>query len=137
MKRSTVTCMLWLGTAAALAAQQSAHDIEMLNRYAGTWAVDCAKSPGTRLTVGPASLALAADGKQLHTAAPLAAFSYYGNAQPPIGFEFALLGEGSPTGLTLLAMEDEAGRYLSIDADTPLQKQFGKPALAGKFRHCP
>ena len=33
-------------------------------------------------------------------------------------------------------MSDQAGPYLTVEADGPLDKQFGKPALAGKFRRC-
>jgi hypothetical protein len=118
-------------------AQQSPNDLEMLKKYAGTWAVDCSKPAGARLTVDVKSLGLSAGGKQLRTAAPMAAFSYFGQQQPPAGFDAALLGEARPTGLTLMAMKDASGPYLTVEADTPLQKQFGKAALAGKFRRCP
>ena len=67
----------------------------------------------------------------------MAAFSYYGKMEPPKGFDAALLGEARPTGLSLLAMNDAAGPYLTVDADPLLEKQFGKAALAGKFRRCP
>ena len=137
MKHSTLAMLLCLGTAASASAQQGPNDIEMLKKYAGTWAVECSKAAGTRLTVGTQSLALTAGGKQLKTKPPLAAFSYYGRQQPPAGFDAALLGEAQPTGLAFLAMKDQTGPYLSIDADAPLEKQFGKAALAGKFRHCP
>jgi hypothetical protein len=137
MKNTTAALMLALGAAATAWAQQSPNDIEMLKKYAGTWAVDCSKPAGTRLTVDTQSLALNAGGKQLKTAPPLAAFSYYGQQQPPAGFDVALLGEARPTGLSLLAMKDKTGPYLSVEADTPLERQFGKAALAGKFRRCP
>ncbi len=137
MKHRTVSLVLGLCAVAPTWAQQSANDLEMLNKYAGTWAVDCGKPAGTRLTVGTKLLALSAGGKKVQTAPPLAAFSYYGQQQPPAGFDAALLGEAAPTGLTFLAMKDKTGPYLAIEADTPLEKQFGKAALAGKFRHCP
>ena len=41
-----------------------------------------------------------------------------------------------PTGLALLAMKDASGPYLTVEADPSLDKQFGKTALAGKFRRC-
>jgi hypothetical protein len=53
------------------------------------------------------------------------------------GFEAALLGEGRGTSLVFMAMKDKSGPYLTVNADAPLQKQFGKAALAGKFRRCP
>ena len=133
---SWVARMLMLAAALPALAQQSPNDIAMLNKYAGSWAVDCSKPAGARLTVGTQSLALVAGGKQLRTAAPLAAFSYYGKMEPPAGFDAALLGEARPTGLSLLAMSDKAGPYLSIETDAVLEKQFGKAALAGKFRRC-
>jgi hypothetical protein len=136
MKYAALAWMLCLGTAAPVWAQQSANDIEMLKKYAGTWAVDCGKA-GSRLTVDVKALSLSAGGKSLKTAAPLSAFSYYGKMEPPKGFDVALLGEARPTGLSLLAMSDGAGPYLTVDADPPLEKQFGKTALAGKFRRCP
>jgi len=136
MRNKTVALLLCLGAAAPACAQQSPNDIEMLNKYAGSWAVDCGKA-GTRLTVDTKTLTLSAGGKTLRTAAPLSAFSYYGKTEPPAGFEVALLGEARPTGLSLLAMKDRTGPYLTVDADAPLQKQFGKAALAGKFRRCP
>jgi len=129
--------MLCLSCALPALAQQSPNDIQMLKKYAGTWAVDCGKPGGTRLTVDVKTLTLGAGGKQLKTAPPLAAFSYFGQMQPPAGFDAALLGEARPTGLTFLAMKDRTGPYLTIDADPPLEKQFGKAALAGKFRRCP
>lgn len=129
--------MLVLCAALPALAQQGPNDVEMLKKYAGTWAVDCSKPTGARLTVGGAALGLEAGGKQLKTAAPLAAFSYFGQQPPPAGFDVALLGEGRPTGLALLAMRDKSGPYLQVDADGPLEKQFGKAALAGKFRRCP
>lgn len=117
-------------------AQQTPNDIEMLKRYSGTWAVDCAK-PGTRLEVDVKALTLQAGGKQAgSSSAPLAAFSFYGRQRPPAGFEAALLAEGQSTSLTFLAMKDQAGPYLTVLADPPLEKQFGKAALAGKFRRC-
>ena len=128
---------LCLAVTTTARAQQGQNDIDMLNKYAGTWAVDCSKPSGARLTVSPQALALSAGGQQLRTAPPLSAFSYYGKMQPPAGFDVALLGEARPTGLSLLAMSDPSGPYLTVDADAPLQKQFGKTALAGKFRRCP
>ena len=72
-------------------AQQSANDIEMLTKHAGTWAVDCSK-PGTRLGVDVKRLSLQSGGKQLAShAPPMAAFSYFGRQEPPAGFEVALL----------------------------------------------
>jgi hypothetical protein len=121
----------------AALAQQSSNDLEMLKKYAGTWAVDCSQPAGARITVDARNLGFSAGGKQLKTAAPLAAFSYFGQQQPPAGFDVALLGEARPTGLALLAMSDKSGPYLRVDADGPLEKQFGKAALAGKFRRCP
>jgi hypothetical protein len=118
-------------------AQQSPNDLAMLKKYAGTWAVDCSQPAGARLTVDVKALSLSAGGKQLRTAAPMAAFSYFGKMDPPKGFDVALLGEARPSGLAFLAMKDGSGPYLKVDADTPLEKQFGKPALAGKFRRCP
>ena len=136
MTNRSVALMLCLATAGPACAQQSPNDIEMLKKYAGTWAVDCAK-PGARLTVDVKTLTLSVGGKRLKTAAPLSAFSYYGKMEPPKGFDVALLGEARPTGLSLLAMKDDLGPYLTVDADAPLQKQFGKAALTGKFRRCP
>ncbi len=137
MKHSTLALLVCLGAATSVWAQQGPNDIEMLKKYTGTWAVDCGKAAGTRLTVGTQSLALTSGGKQLKTGSPLTAFSYFGKQQPPAGFDVALLGEARPTGLTFLAMKDQIGPYLSIDADTPLEKQFGKAVLTGKFRQCP
>ena len=122
---------------AAALAQQTPNDVEALKKYSGSWAVDCSKPGGARLTVSVKSLGLDAGGKQLRTAAPLAAFSYYGKMEPPAGFDVALLGEARPTGLSLLAMSDKTGPYLTVDADKPLRQQFGDKALAGKFRPCP
>jgi hypothetical protein len=130
-------CMLGLLVALPALAQQSPNDVEMLKKYAGTWAVDCAR-PGTRLGVDVKALTLSSGGTQVgSSAAPMAAFSYYGQQTPPAGFDVALLGEGRGSSLSFLAMKDAKGPYLTIDADGPLVKQFGKPALSGKFRHCP
>lgn len=132
-----IACLVLLGCALPALAQQSPNDLEMLKKYAGTWAVDCSKSAGTRLSVDTRALTLSAGGKQLRTAAPMAAFSYFGQQQPPAGFDAALLGEAQPTGLSLMAMKDKSGPYLTIESDGPLEKQFGKAALAGNFRRCP
>ncbi len=130
-------CMLGLLVALPALAQQSPNDVEMLKKYAGSWAVDCAK-PGTRLGVDVKALTLSSGGKQVSSsAAPLAAFSYFGQQNPPAGFDAALLGEGRGTSLSFLAMKDASGPYLTIDADGPLVKQFGQKALSGKFRRCP
>jgi hypothetical protein len=118
-------------------AQQSPNDIEMLKKYAGTWAVDCAK-PGVRLGVDVKALTLSGGGKQVGSnAPPMAAVSWFGRQQPPAGFEAALLGEGRGTSLVFMAMKDASGPYLTVEAGGPLDKQFGKAALAGKFRRCP
>jgi hypothetical protein len=119
-------------------AQQSPNDIEMLKAYAGTWAVDCSKPAGVRLGVDVKVLTLSGGGKRLSSSAPpMAAFSWFGQQQPPAGFEAALLGEGRGTSLTFMAMKDKAGPYLTVEADGPMEKQFGRAALAGKFRRCP
>lgn len=119
-------------------AQQSANDLAMLNKYAGSWAIDCSKPQGTRLTVDAKALKIGAGGKQMQTSvAPMAAFSWFGQQQPPAGFEAALLGDAQNAQLVFLAMSDKTGPYLTVEADGPVQKQFGKAALAGKFRRCP
>ena len=118
MLRTTVFTWL-LGLALPALAQQGPNDVEMLTKHAGTWAVDCAK-PGTRLTVSVNALTLDASGQQQRATAPLAAFSYFGR----------------PTQLVFFVMSDKSGSYLGIQADGPLLAQFGKPALAGKFRRC-
>jgi len=134
--RTAALCLL-LAAALPVWAQQGPNDVEMLKKYAGTWALDCSKPASARLAVDTQSLRLSAGGKQLRTTAPLAAFSYFGKMEPPAGFDVALLGEGQPTGLSLLAMKDASGPYLTVDADAPLRKQFGDKALSGKFRPCP
>jgi invasion protein IalB len=132
-----VALCLLLAAALPAWAQQTPNDLEVLKKYAGTWAVDCRAPAGPRLVVDLQSLTLQADGRQLRTTAPLSAFSYFGKQPPPAGFDVALLGEGQPTGLSLLAMKDRTGPYLTVDADKPLRQQFGDKALAGKFRPCP
>lgn len=134
MSNKTV-CVMLLGLTLPALAQQGPNDVETLKKYAGTWAVDCAQ-PGTRLTVSVNALTLEAGGKQARARAPLAAFSYFGRQQPPKGFEVALLGDTSSSQLVFFAMGDKAGPYLTVEADGPTLKQFGKPALAGKFRRC-
>jgi hypothetical protein len=128
---------LCLGIALPALAQQTANDLQVLNKYAGSWAVDCNRPGAARLTVGPQALTLSAGGQQLRTGLPLSAFSYFGRQAPPAGFEVALLGEGQPTGLSLLAMKDATGPYLTVEADPALRKQFGDATLTGKFRPCP
>jgi hypothetical protein len=131
----TAAWILALGCALPALAQQSANDVETLKKFAGTWAVDCAK-PGTRLTVSVNALTLEGGGKQMRAPAPMAAFSYFGRQQPPKGFEVALLGDTPAAQLVFFAMGDTSGSYLTVEADGPTLKQFGKPALAGKFRRC-
>jgi hypothetical protein len=133
---STAALCLLLAAVLPAWAQQGSNDVDMLKKYAGTWALDCSKPAGARLTVDTQSLRLSGGGKQLRTSSPLAAFSYFGKTEPPAGFDVALLGEGQPTGLSLLAMKDASGPYLTVDADAPLRKQFGDKSLSGKFRPC-
>jgi len=128
---------LCLGIALPAQAQQTANDLQVLNKYAGSWSVDCSRPGAARLTVGPQALTLSAGGQQLRTGLPLSAFSYFGRQAPPAGFDVALLGEGQPTGLSLLAMKDATGPYLTVDADPALRKQFGDKTLTAKFRPCP
>ena len=129
--------MLGLCCALPALAQQSPNDIEMLKKYAGSWAVDCAK-PGARLGVDVKTLTLQSGGKQLASnAPPMAAFSYFGQQKPPAGFEAALLADAPNAQLVFFAMSDKSGPYLTVEADGPTVKQFGKPALTGKFRRCP
>jgi hypothetical protein len=101
---------LAIGLLAALPAfaQQTPNDISTLNKYAGTYAVDCSKPGTTRLTVGVKALALQSGTRRLQTAAPMAAFSYFGNSPPP-NYDVALLGEAPPTGLAFIAMKDKTG----------------------------
>lgn len=133
--RTSALSLLWALALPALA-QQAPNDVEVLTQHAGTWAVDCAK-PGTRLTVSVNALTLQAAGQQQRAMAPLAAFSYFGRQTPPKGFEVALLGDAPTTQLVFFVMSDKSGSYLAIQADAPAHKQFGKAALAGKFRRCP
>ena len=101
------TVFTWLlGLALPALAQQGPNDVEMLTKHAGTWAVDCAK-PGTRLTVSVNALTL------------------------DVLINNAGIGES-----VFFVMSDKSGSYLGIQADGPLLAQFGKPALAGKFRRC-
>ena len=136
MTRKTAWILSFSCAALPALAQQSSNDIEMLTKHAGTWAVDCAK-PGTRLGVDVKRLTLQSGGKQMATSAPpMAAFSYFGQQQPPKGFEAALLGDAANAQLVFFAMSEPSGPYLTVEADGPTLKLFGKPALAGKFRHC-
>lgn len=129
--------MLLLGCTLPALAQQSANDIEVLTRYAGTWAVDCVKA-GTRLGVDVKQLTLQSGASRLATnVPPMAAFSYFGQQQPPKGFVVALLGDAPSSQLVFFVMNDAFGPHLTVQADGPTLKQFGKPALAGKFRRCP
>jgi hypothetical protein len=130
-----IAFMALLGCALPALAQQSANDIETLKKFAGTWGVDCA-SAGTRLRVDVKALTLEAGGKRMSAAAPMAAFSFFGQQQPPKGFEVALLGDTPTSQLVFFAMSDKSGSYLTVEADGPTLKQFGKPALTGKFRRC-
>ncbi len=134
MSRSAASTLL-LALALPALAQQSPKDVEMLNKHAGTWAADCAK-PGTRLTVSVDALTLEAAGHERRVGAPITAFSYFGQQQPPKDFEAALLGDAANAQLVFFAMSDPSGPYLTVEADGPTLKLFGKPALAGKFRHC-
>lgn len=135
MRHAAAWILALFGMLPALA-QQSPNDIAMLKKYAGTWAVDCAK-PGVRLGIDVKALTLSGGGKQVSSGAPpMAAFSYFGQQQPPAGFEAALIGEGRAASLTFMAMKDASGPYVTVDADGALDKQFGKAALAGKFRRC-
>ena len=129
-------CLL-LAAALPARAQQSPTDFEVLERYAGTWSPDCAQPASPRLQVGTDALRLQAGGRQLRSGVPITSFSYFGKQAPPAGFDVALLGDGRPVGLSLLAMKDPTGPYLTVDVDPPLRKQFGDAALAGKFRRCP
>lgn len=135
MSRTTAVSLL-LALALPALAQQGPNDVEVLTQHAGTWAVDCT-SPGTRITVSVNALTLEAAGQQQRATAPLAAFSYFGRQAPPKGFEVALLGDAANTQLVFFVMSDKSGSYLAIQPDAPLHKQFGKAALAGKFRRCP
>ena len=83
MTRQLAWVLMLAAAALPALAQQSANDIEMLTKHAGTWAVDCSK-PGTRLGVDVKRLSLQSGGKQLAShAPPMAAFSYYGRQEPP------------------------------------------------------
>ncbi len=135
LRKTALMLCLSCGALPALA-QQSPNDIQMLQKYAGTWAVDCAK-PGTRLQVEVTRLTLQSGARQLASQAPpLAAFSWFGKQQPPPGFEAALLADAPNAQLVFFAMGDRSGPYLTVEPDGPTLKQFGKPALAGKFRRC-
>jgi hypothetical protein len=136
MSRQTVFIAL-LGLALPALAQQSANDVEMLKKFAGTWAVDCAK-PGAKLRVEVKALTIESDGKRISAPAPMAAFSYFGQQQPPKGFEAALLGDTAhgQAQLVFFAMGDSTGPYLTVEADSPTLKLFGKPALTGRFKRC-
>ncbi|HMO46162.1 MAG TPA: hypothetical protein PKB14_09050 [Rubrivivax sp.] len=137
MMRKTALLLCLTCGALPAPAQQSPNDIQMLQKYAGTWAVDCAK-PGTRLGVEVRKLTLQSGGKQMTSSTPpMAAFSWFGQQQPPAGFEAALLADAQNAQLVFFAMGDRSGPYLTVEADGPTLKQFGKPALAGKFRRCP
>jgi hypothetical protein len=130
-------CIVTLCAALPALAQQCPNDIEALKKYAGTWAVDCGKPTAARLSVDVKALTLSAGAHRLQTAPPITAYSYFGRQQPPAGFDVALLGEARPAGLSVLAMSDPSGPYLTIDADPSLQQRFGQATLAGKFRRCP
>jgi hypothetical protein len=130
-----------VATAAALApgawAQQSQNDIDALKQMAGRYAVDCKKPDALHLLVSPQSLAIVAGKKRVQAPKPMAAFSFYGRS-PPKDFDFALLAEGAKgLSLTFTTWSPKSGAYLKVEADKTLNDQFGKAALAGKFKRCP
>lgn len=123
---------------AGTAAAQERLPPDLLQRFGGRYATDCAQPGATALVVQADALLVEHKGQRLTGRKVQAAYSYYGNSPPP-NYQVALLSEVRPSpgmDLVFTVFSDRRGPYIALDAGDKLVPVLGRPVLAARFRHC-
>jgi hypothetical protein len=128
-------CALILACVAA-ALPAWALEPDVLQRYGGTYSVQCADAASPRLRITADALLVERGAQRLTGLRPQASYSYFGQSPPP-GYEVALLSQerGAPE-LTFIVYRDRAGLYLQFDAEPRIMAALGRPAANAKYRDC-
>lgn len=137
MPYSRFAAALSLFVAGAAAAQERLPP-DLLQRFGGRYAVDCANPAAPAVLVQADALLVEHKGQRLTGRKVQAAYSYYGNSPPP-NYQVALLSEVRPSpGMDLMftVFSDRRGPYITLDAGDKLAPVLGRPLLSARFRHC-
>ena len=120
----------------AAAAPAWALEPDVLQRYGGTYSVQCADAASPRLRITADALLVERGAQRLTGLRPQASYSYFGQSPPP-GYEVALLSQerGAPE-LTFIVYRDRGGLYLQFDAEPRIMAALGRPAANAKYRDC-
>ena len=109
---------------------------DVMQRYGGTYSVQCADAASPRLRITAEALLVERGDKRLTGSRPQASYSYFGQSPPP-GYEVALLSQerGAPE-LTFIVYRDRGGLYLQFDAEPRIMAALGRPPANAKYRDC-
>ena len=111
---------------------------DLLQRYGGVYATDCANPAAPRVAVRADGLVVEHNQKRMVGRKLQAAYSYYGNSPPP-NYQVALLSEVRPgPGMDLMftVFSDRRGPYITLDAGDKVSAALGKQLLTARYRHC-
>ncbi len=132
----------WLGVGAGWAVlalapswAQSGLNADVVQRYGGLYALDCANPRSPRVRVEAAALMVEQGNQRLSARGPQAAFSYFGQSAPP-GFFVALMGQVQGRHeMVFLVHGDAQGQYIEINGSPTVMANLG-PLGKGRFRSC-
>jgi hypothetical protein len=128
--------VLILACSIAAAGPARALEPEVLQRYGGTYSMQCADASSPRLRITADALLVERGARRLVGPKPQAAYSYFGQSPPP-GYEVALQSQerGAPE-LTFVVFRDRGGLYLQFDAEPRVMAALGRPPANTKYRDC-
>jgi hypothetical protein len=117
-------------------ASEAALDKDALKMFGGTYLSDCKNPASPRVTVFEDQLVFIKGDTRIAIGNVQNAASYFGNS-PPENYDTVLLGENAGgSQMMLIVYRDEAGPYITIDADAKYAARIGKPAMKLKYRRC-
>lgn len=127
----------WALVPSASALAQSGLQDDAFNNYGGLYAVDCARPQSPRVTVLRTNLTLQSGGRRWVVRDLDAIYAWYGQQEPPPGFQVALSSSsGSQGGMVFMVKVDKQGQYIEIDEDPAVKAAIGAELSKASFRSC-
>ena len=124
--------VLWLDTPAWAGLEGDA-----FKNYGGVYAVDCARPASPRVSVQRTTLTLQNGGRRWVVRDPDAIYAWYGQQEPPPGFQVALSSlSGSHGDMAFMVKVDKQGQYIEIDDNPAVKAAIGAGLSQAKFRDC-
>jgi hypothetical protein len=131
--RKLLVSLAWLAVPATTA--NAALDAAMLQRFGGTYQVDCGDPASPKVTIFENDIVVLKGSLRVAAGSAEAQHSYFGNSAPE-GYLVAIVGESSAGQMIAIVYQDAKGEYLKIDGDSAVMSKLGAGTNSLTFRRC-